>query len=628
MSYVPQERNQQLRVRTIQPLPRAKTLKLLEPLHEQSEGLVSLKQVLSSTGHTARNIDDSRFVTINGISHYRHWHFPGGEVKFPGKEKEPKIGEEVHIPVTPSYHGTRLITPEHAAYIQEQETMKANNFVSLSTINARVEAVEPPVDRLHPISINFVRRMTRKSSKGEFFSYYAISEANGSKQAPRKKMYYLMSGKTCYFSKTDAETIIENEIFKRRNFYHIGKVADDLGVSLIALHSRLRSGSLDGVKGGSCWFVRKSSADNVRASKHVDLDIPDNAVLFGEFVDAMPVSRRYVENKTYPEPDGTRYFEYETIEKGRVISRKIRVYVAASQDKYVGAEDLAYVKMCERRVRRWPTFEQFSENTGVTEQALIHNQDHDHGTTKVYLDHTRYVDVRYVLLRARLRLHPVDSSEVAEFLRLKSISEIVPVPLPKNVKQRMRTHIGLRRIPGANKLLRVHVDPNTSTLHLTEGLRLCSSNGSTPELKHVEYYNIGIPCKIYNSGNRHSIIGAISIDRRDAELVEFYVGMLKGSEDAKKRLELVRIKLENDEQLTVNDILIAFIARFVFMQVHKESSVYLDERLELLRRAKRNKFIDLVQRRIFNERTMARIPERFWVKTRLGAYEALSVFDK
>ncbi|MDD5172172.1 MAG: hypothetical protein PHF60_04005 [Candidatus ainarchaeum sp.] len=606
-------------IQPTRPTPAPPRIKPKEPLTERPRGqLVSLRALLHESGKTSINIDSGRFLQADGQKYYRHWHFPGTQRK-PSTAEKPKAGQEVLIPITLGPHETSFITEADASYIREQEAIKAQAYLSLNEINARINSEEKPTEGCYQLSLDLIRGHTTRLGGEKHFVYGAITETNAKMYAAEKRFLFLRSNHKFYFRKEDAELIIRNEVAKRRNFYNIGKVKNDLGISTIALHDRIKRGSLDAVKCGSYWFVRKESADRVKETKRVDQDIPAERVPIAKIVRIIGLSRRYFDNKLITR-DGKQFFIYETIGRGKVVEAEIRVYTDSHQRKYVSARDAKYIAGKERQIEKWPTISEFSGQIGKGKVTLHHNCDPAKGTATVFLDRVRYVEIEYIVLRNKIRLHPKESREAIDFMRFRRlVGERAVTMLPPRAQIKLRDHIGLKSIDGARELLIQHIDAEQGVMHLTEAL--LRTHG---RFKYVEFYNLGIPCNVIDRsavhGKRQYDNISITIERKDAELVEFYVGMMNGTEEAKRTLRGIIDKLKTRKKVTTNEVVMVFIARFIFMQSTGKNERFLDKILHEGKMVKKRKWAIPLHKRLFNPRTIGSIPPRYWVTTRKQEY--------
>lgn len=571
-----------------------------EPTVEQAQGLFSLRAVLMESKEMARNISRTRFTEIEGTVYYRHWHFPGSV--FPGK-LEVKAGEEVLIPTVQGAHGTRLITEEYKKYIQEQEGIRSEFYVSLNTLKEMLKNCR----NVPEINDTYMRNNKEEVNGETFIGYFAITEPEQSRE---KRFQVIKSENDFYFRKEDAEVIVANETEKKERYVYIGDAKRKMGVSFNSIHCRIKTGSLKAVRCGYSWYIRKDSFERAIKRKTVDQDIPENKVPLTRVNQIMEVGEGYLEDKTFKE-EGKEYFLYDRIKKGKIVSEKIRIYVDNDNRKYISQKDEEYLQKCETEIKKWLTIDQAAEMFGLSPCTITSRC--KKGVLSVALGRIRHVEVDYLVHRKTVRFNPKQCEEAKQAIARFAVG------FEEGKIRELRTR-GLSSIPGSEKVIPIHVDERQETIHITEVAKTVSGRTA-----YEEHYFLGVPCKIkdYTTNRKGTTFKSRSVyfEQKDAQILEFYVGLHNEDEHARKKLLDIVQKTVSGKTLSIEELIMLCIARCRYMTEADEFIAGIFEMrdnnisgFEMRENALQNK--------AFNERSMARIPKRYWIYPRQEAKSA------
>lgn len=434
-------------------------------------------------------------------------------------------GQNKRIPLTIGDHGEYLIGEENGKKLLEQDELR-KRFMSIPEINRCLASEFPECDNPQAISdkcrTKHISTVTDKDgNENTTFAYFPIKDP---KRRKKVEMYIVKSGHEYLFTEADGKYILEQERIKRKNYIRLVELSKRTGVPESTLKLKAKDETVHAVHyEGGIYFPKAFEAELERSAEW-----PTNVVSFRKALQNAGISISTA-SKSIVTREGVQYFRYSE-------AILFRLYTHVSNRLFFSEEDASSIISREQELKKWWNEERFCKAMGHGLDRLGHSLDPSRRIIVETLCRGVALEVRYIVTRSgQLAVHPEDAQKAAELMQL------------------------MANEPGFYSLLAPHVDKQAEWTHLTE-IKYTDRGGKQ---RIYDYCHVALHFwkTTYEKFRRNAMV--FSTDNADVLL--FYVGLMRGWPSANALFVELYTKVKDDEKLSDKEKAMLWIARFCYM---------------------------------------------------------------
>jgi hypothetical protein len=268
--------------------------------------------------------------------------------------------------------GDRRITAEDAQYIERQTRIKRQYYMTLTQIRDAVTAVvgnegEEVFSNAFIKCNSTSRRVRTGKQEAEIRTFnYPVFPAEC---PPRTiKMIIRKDGNGFILTKRDANRIIADEIKRRRDYIGVARVAENCSTSLHTVKDWARAAGEECISYRGTNYVKRGYGERLSVEKKA-VELPKGARPLAPILRKMGITHSSATRRVVEE-GGKYFFQYDTIEAGHKITRRIELYKTHESTYYITKEGRERLAADRQEEGRWLTTARMAEELGVTGETI------------------------------------------------------------------------------------------------------------------------------------------------------------------------------------------------------------------------------------------------------------------